>query len=252
MVSARRATRPIVAIYPRYANFQYIGASAGERPPTAAVRGLSQGECVPSTPVSGGKRKAGTSASRPTKKSAPKIGAEDRLARSPEKPGRKPGKPPKKPQSRPAAAPCSSLKWGGLVGLVLAPGRRRRLHLALPVDRHPRSPTTPSRPRPRSSTTTTARASRAPRSARYAVQDRDGIGYDEMPQTSRTPSSPRRTGASGPTTASTPRASCARCSATPRATPAGCLDDHPAVREDPLPHDRALLHPQGQGGDRRR
>ena len=39
-----------------------------------------------------------------------------------------------------------------------------------------------------------------------------------MPQTCRTPSSPRRTAPSGPTRASTPRASCARRSATPAAT----------------------------------
>ena len=30
---------------------------------------------------------------------------------------------------------------------------------------------------------------------------------------------------------------------------AGCVDDHPAVREDPLPHPGALLHAQDQGSD---
>ena len=79
----------------------------------------------------------------------------------------------------------------------------------------------------------TARPSSAPSTpTRTASRSRS----TRCPQTIRTRWSPRRTRPSGPTRASTPRASSAPRSPTPagNATP-GCVHDHPAVRQDPLP-----------------
>ena len=68
-------------------------------------------------------------------------------------------------------------------------------------------------------------------------------------RTCRTRWSPPRTAPSGPTghrpQGHPPRGVQQR----PRQRDPGCLHDHPAVRQDPLPHPGALLHAQGQGGD---
>ena len=98
------------------------------------------------------------------------------------------------------------LKWAavvGLVGLLLAwRGRVRRRSTSRPTSR---TPTRTSRPRPRSSTTPTAR----PSSARYATQNRDSIPRRDA--AARQGRGGRRGGPpSGPTRASTPRASSAR------------------------------------------
>ena len=86
------------------------------------------------------------------------------------------------------------------------------------------------------------------------LQRRGGPGQrhlDEVPDVAAaTPCSPPRTATSSSTAASTPSASPGPLynDLRGRGRPAGRLDDHPAVREERLPHLRAQHRPQGQGG----
>ena len=108
------------------------------------------------------------------------------------------------------------------------------------------TPTRTSRPRPRSSTTPTARPSSASSPSRTATsiplrrdaaerQGRRGRRREpdlldrqrHRPQGHPARGVQQRLGQRDP----------------------GRLDDHPAVRQDPLPHPGALLHAQGEGGD---
>ena len=85
---------------------------------------------------------------------------------------------------------------------------------------------------------------------RYAVQNRDAISYDEMPQDVKDAvvAAENRTfwSDSGIDYKGIVRAVFNNASGQRHP---GRVDDHPAVHQDPLPHPGALLHPQAEGGD---
>ena len=147
------------------------------------------------------------------------------------------------PRRRRSAGCCIYLVLAGLVGAA----RRRGafVYLYQTID-DARTPTPTSRPRPPSSTTTTARPSSASTPSRTATRSR----YDEMPQDikdavvaaeNRTFWTDKRHRPQGHRAGGVQQRA--------RQRHPGRVDDHPAVRQDPLPHPGALLHAQGQGGD---
>ena len=136
--------------------------------------GPSQAECVTSTPVSGGKRKAGASASRPAKKSRHKRPPTEEVRRPEQEEG----------GAQPAQAPARSSSPSGraLVGLVLvlvAVGGFIWAYRSIDV---------PDEGNAEFETQTSfvyydgGEGEQGEPIGTYAIQNRDSIGYDEMPQ----------------------------------------------------------------------
>ena len=156
MVSPRRATRPIVAIYPRTGHriLERVLRVAGRRRcASVASPPLSPfvNDCVPCIGRRRRARADQTARRRPT---------EFRTCLESDAPPAQPS--PRSPPSRPAPASRSSCAWAsgcGIVGLVCVLLAAGSLRLPLPDHRHPGPATRTSRPRRPTSTTTTARPS---------------------------------------------------------------------------------------------
>ena len=242
--------RPIVAIYPLIANPWYIGASIDSRSGDgrAGSRRLGHSWMRLRTLVRRGRQAQGGLGRR---RSRPPVKKARDRARGPAKKARtasrveatQNGKPKKVRTSGARSVGCCST-CSGRAGRR-ARGRRR-VRLPLPDDRHPgperglRDPDVVRLLRRRQDR---ARPASPPRTA-------TSIPYDEMPQDvkdavvaaeNRTLLDRQRHRPQG----HRPRGVQQRHG---QRHP-GRVDDHPAVRQDPLPHPGALLHAQAEGGD---
>ena len=155
-------------------------------------------------------------------------------------------KKPKRPVSSQAPLAARVGKWLLIAGSGRRPARRRRLRRRSTRRSTSPTPTRTSRPRRRF----VYYADGKTELGQFATQNRESIPLDEMPDTDQG----RRRRRGEPDLLDRP-------GHRPPGHPArgvqqrpgqrhpGRVDDHPAVRQDPLPHPGAHPHPQGQGGD---
>ncbi len=251
MVSPRRAMRPIVAIYPEQAAESRPGllpdsAASGRRPSACGRSRVRQDfararrVAYPVPDVRGRVRVRVDN--RPPPRSLSGVRLEWKA------PGRRPCRDQEAPSD--PTPPRAELKQRRQVAAGRRPGLRaargRRPSSSSTSRSTSRTPTRTSRPRPRSSTTTTARPSSAGSPPRTASRS----ALDEMPQSIKDAVVAAENQVLLDRPGHRPQGHPARrLQQRPGQRDPGRVDDHPAVRQDPLPHPGADPQAQGQGSD---